>query len=294
MDNETLVQQIKQGYDVKENMGLLYEQNKGLIYKIAKKYRYIDLMTDIEDLMNQGYIALVETVDKYDPAAGASFATFATRCIGQSIHRYLDNTGRSMRLPVHIQERIYKYNQVTSHFLAEYNREPTDQEYMRWLNMSEKQLHSLRKTMHITAVESIEKPLDEDMTIADAIADPGADMEVMEDHIDKDQLKQSLWPAVKKAVKDVDDLDILISRYQEGCTLKEAGRRKGVTADQARFRQSRALRQLRSSRTIIELGKSEGLFHSPEPSRSERRRLSIQRDDYTDEELQYMAMAGVV
>ena len=148
--------------------------------------------------------------------------------------------------------------------------------------------------MHITAVESIEKPLDEDMTIADAIADPGADMEVVEDHIDKDQLKQSLWPAVKKAVKDVDDLDILISRYQEGCTLKEAGRRKGVTADQARFRQSRALRQLRSSRTIIELGKSEGLFHSPEPSRSERRRLSIQRDDYTDEELQYMAMAGVM
>lgn len=294
MDNEMLVQQIKQGYDVKENMGLLYEHNKGLIYKIARKYRYIDLMTDIEDLMNQGYIALVETVDKYDPAAGASFATFATRCIGQSIHRYLDNTGRSMRLPVHIQERIYKYNQVTSHFLAEYNREPTDQEYIKWLHMSEKQLQSLRKTMHVTAVESIEKPLDEDMTIADAIADPGADMEVVEDHIDKDQLKQSLWPAVKKAVKDVDDLDILISRYQEGCTLKEAGKRKGVTADQARFRQSRALRQLRSSRTIIELGKSEGLFHSPEPSRSERRRLSIQRDDYTDEELQYMAMAGVM
>lgn len=294
MDNETLVQQIKQGYDVKENMGLLYEQNKGLIYKIAKKYRYIDLMTDIEDLMNQSYIALVDTVDKYDPAVGASFSTFATRCIGQSIHRYLENTGRSMRLPVHTQEKIYKYNQVTSHFLAEYNREPTDQEYMRWLNMSEKQLHSLRKTMHITAVESIEKPLDEDMTIADAIADPGSDMEVVEDDICKDQLKQSLWPAVKKAVKDVDDLDILISRYQEGCTLKEAGRRKGVTADQARFRQSRALRQLRSSRTIMELGKSEGLFHSPEPSHSERRRLSIQQDDYTDEELKYMAMAGVI
>lgn len=294
MDNETLVQQIKQGYDVKENMGLLYEQNKGLIYKIAKKYRYIDLMTDIEDLMNQSYIALVETVDKYDPAVGASFSTFATRCIGQSIHRYLENTGRSMRLPVHTQEKIYKYNQVTSHFLAEYNREPTDQEYIRWMHMSEKQLHSLRKTMHITAVESIEKPLDEDMTIADAIADPGSDMEVVEDDICKDQLKQSLWPAVKKAVKDVDDLDILISRYQEGCTLKEAGRRKGVTADQARFRQSRALRQLRSSRTIMELGKSEGLFHSPEPSHSERRRLSIQQDDYTDEELKYMAMAGVI
>lgn len=294
MDNETLVQQIKQGYDAKESMGLLYEQNKGLIYKIAKKYRYIDLMTDIEDLMNQGYIALVETVDKYDPAVGASFATFATRCIGQSIHRYLDNTGRSMRLPVHIQERIYKYNQVTSHFLAEYNREPTDQEYMRWLNMSEKQLHSLRKTMHITAVESIEKPLDEDMTIADAIADPGADMEVVEDHIDKDQLKQSLWPAVKKAVKDVDDFDILISRYQEGCTLKEAGRRKGVTADQARFRQSRALRQLRSSREIRKIGKAEGLLSSPVPSHRERRQCNIALSDYTDEELQYMAMAGVV
>lgn len=294
MDNEMLVQQIKQGYDVKENMGLLYEQNKGLIYKVARKYRYIDLMTDIEDLMNQAYIALVETVEKYDPAAGASFSTFATRCIGQSIHRYLENTGRSMRLPVHIQERIYKYNQVTSHFLAEYNREPTDQEYIKWLHMSKKQLQSLRKTMHVTAVESIEKPLDEDMTIADAIADPGSDMEVVEDDICKDQLKQSLWPAVKKAVKDVDDLDILISRYQEGCTLKEAGRRKGVTADQARFRQSRALRQLRSSRTIMELGKSEGLFHSPEPSHSERRRLSIQQDDYTDEELKYMAMAGVI
>ncbi|MBS7008464.1 sigma-70 family RNA polymerase sigma factor [Anaerostipes sp.] len=294
MDNETLVQQIKQGYDVKENMGRLYEQNKGLIYNIVKKYRYIDHMTDLEDLMNQSYIALAETVEKYDPAAGASFSTFVMCCIGQSIHRYLDNTGRSMRIPVHIQEKIYKYNQVTSHFLAEYNREPTDQEYMRWMHMSEKQLYSLRKTMHVTAVESIEKPLDEDMTIADAIADPGADMEVVDEHIDQDQLKQSLWPAVKAAVKDMNDYEVLISRYQEDCTLKEAGRRKGVTAEQARARQSRALRQLRSNRKIIEIGKAEGLFHSSEPSRKERSRLRFQPDDYTEEELKYMAMAGVM
>ena len=89
MDNETLVKLIQQGQDVKENMGRLYEHNKGLIYRIIKRYAYIDCMTDTEDLMQQAYIFLVEAVEGYEPRPDALFFTYAAKVIGGKIKRYM-------------------------------------------------------------------------------------------------------------------------------------------------------------------------------------------------------------
>ena len=129
MTNEQLVAQIQGGLDVKENMQQLYLQNKGMIYRMVKKYRNIDKMTDIDDLMQQAYLGLVEAVDRYEPEKGVLFLSYATYWIVQSVKRYLEQCGRVMYLPAHTQEKVYKYNQVTGSYLSQYNREPTDEEY---------------------------------------------------------------------------------------------------------------------------------------------------------------------
>ena len=108
MTNEQLVAQIQGGLDVKENMQQLYLQNKGMIYRMVKKYRNIDKMTDIDDLMQQAYLGLVEAVDRYEPEKGVLFLSYATYWIVQSVKRYLEQCGRVMYLPAHTQEKVYK------------------------------------------------------------------------------------------------------------------------------------------------------------------------------------------
>lgn len=288
MDNETLVKLILQGQDVKVNMLQLYEQNQGLIYRTVKRYAYIDCMTDIEDLMQQAYICLSEAVESYEPRSDALFFTYAVKVISGKIKRYLDETGRSMRVPVHMQERIYKYHQVGSHFLGEFDREPTDQEYCFYMNLSMRQLVSLRKAMHITALKSIEEPLSEELTIGDTIVDSRADMEATEQRIDNERLSVFLWEIVREAISDTKDFKVLEDRYKGGCTLKECGERQGFTSEAARTRESRAMRKLRSNRKIREIGEAEEIIPRP-PKRQKRNYRTMTWDDLTDTEREYMA-----
>lgn len=288
MDNEALVKLIQQGQDVKENMGKLYEQNKGLIYRIIKRYAYIDCMTDTEDLMQQAYIFLAEAVEGYEPRSDALFFTYAAKVISGKIKRYLDETGRSMRIPVHMQEKIYKYHQVRSHFLGEFDREPTDQEYQYYMDLSEKQLVSLRKSMHLSVLKSIEEPIGEELTISDTIVDSGADMEAVEQDIDKERLSVTLWEAVGAAISDVKDLQVLEDRYKDGCTLKECGKRQGVTIEAARTREKRAMRKLRSNRKIREIGEAEGIITRARKPKKRRNYQSMTWADLTDIERKYM------
>lgn len=286
MTNEALVEQIQKGRNIRDNMERLYHQNKGLIYSICKKYRYIDCMTDIEDLMQQSYIELWSAAQGYNADNGA-FSTYLTKCIVRNIPKYLGNTGRSMRIPVHMQEKIYRYHQVTSHFLGEFDREPTEDEYLFYMDMTEKQLCSLRKTMQIDRLKSIDEPIAEDFTVGDTVIDSGADMETVEQSIDKERLSVSLWSAVAEAIKDSKDFDILESRYKEGCTLKECGERQGITIEAVRTRQNKAMRKLRSNRKIREIGEAEGI--APKPA---YKRTAVRTDiwgDLTDEERAYMA-----
>lgn len=268
-------------------MERLYYQNRGIIYNICKKYRYIDRMTDMEDLMQQAYISLHDAALAYQTGRGADFLTYAVKCISGQLKRYLDDVGRPVRLPVHMQEKVYRYHQVTSHFLGEFDREPTEDEYLFYMDMTEKQLCSLRKTMQIDRLKSIDEPIAEDFTVGDTVIDSRADMETVEQSIDKERLSVSLWSAVAEAVKDSRDFDILESRYKEGCTLKECGERQGITVEAVRTRQSKAMRKLRSNRKIREIGEAEGI--APKPAYKRTAARADIWDDLTDEERAYMA-----
>ncbi|MBS4932989.1 MAG: sigma-70 family RNA polymerase sigma factor, partial [Clostridiales bacterium] len=90
MTNEQLVLRIKAGEDTAANMLKLWEQNKGMVYKIALKFKGQE---EIEDLVQQGYLGLYDAVENYDTDAEVLFLSYATYWIKQSMQRYIENSG---------------------------------------------------------------------------------------------------------------------------------------------------------------------------------------------------------
>ena len=94
MTNEELVALIQAGENVAENMELLYDQIKGLICSIAWRYRNAG---EIEDLEQEGFLALYSAVDGFDPAAGCRFSSYAEKWIRQRMIRYIQDCGSCLR-----------------------------------------------------------------------------------------------------------------------------------------------------------------------------------------------------
>lgn len=281
MNNEELVLRIQQGEDIKKNMQQLYDQNYYLLRKTAKKYSNIDSMTDIDDLMQELYIPLYEATISYKADNGATFISYALTCISRHLKRYLDDVGRVIRVPVHTQEKIYKYNQVSSYFMRTHNRKPTDREFRAYLELTQKQLDSLKKSMGIMSVSSTEDKILEDIKIDDMIADHTADMAQVEDKIDKERLTVTLWAAVSEAITDPKDYQVIEDRYKHGCTLKECGQHLGVNGERARVRESKAMRQMRNNKRIKEIGEAEGIIRPYKRNN----RVSIDYESLTDDEI---------
>lgn len=115
MTNEILVELIQAGENTADNMQKLWEQNRGMIWKLAQQYRN---KAEIEDLMQEGFIGLCNAVDAWQPDAGASFLHYAVFWIKQGMRRYIDDCGYTVRIPVGQRERIGKYNRICQQYRA--------------------------------------------------------------------------------------------------------------------------------------------------------------------------------
>ena len=281
MNNEELVLLIQQGENVKKNMQKLYDQNYPLLHKTSKKYSNIDSMTSVDDLMQESYIPLYEAVISYKADLGVTFISYALTCINRHIKRYLDDVGRVIRVPVHTQEKIYRYNQVLSYFMGIHNRKPTDREFMSYLELTQEQLDSLKKSMGFMSVSSTEEIIQEDLKIGDTVADHTKNMAQVEDKIDKERLTMTLWAAASEAITDPKDYQVIEDRYKHGCTLKECGQHLGVNGERARVRETRAMRQMRNNKRIKEIGEAEGII---KPYKRNNR-VSIDYGSLTDDEI---------
>jgi len=104
----------------------LIEKNLRLVVSVAKKYRGMGL--PFGDLIQEGNIGLMKAADKYDPERGWRFATYATWWIRQAVQRAVADKGRTIRVPVHMGEKMRKMARVYYELSAELAREPTDEE----------------------------------------------------------------------------------------------------------------------------------------------------------------------
>ena len=261
MSNEELVDQIQKGINKTEYMEQLYNQNKGFIYNIVRKYRYACRsgydgipIIEFDELMHEAFFGLIEAAERYSPEHEASFLTYAAHWIKLSVKRFLDNSGQVIRVPVHKQEQIYKYNQLTSHYMNHLGRKPSVREYARWLEITDKGVIGLEKFMFQGSVRSLDETVPgkegESISFMDTIpAEVNIEQAIVEREAAK-QIHEELWVVVNEVLHHEKMAAALFYRFKERLTLDETGKRMGITRELVRQYESKALRRLRcNSRT---------------------------------------------
>lgn len=250
MENEQLVARINAGIDTANNMLLLYQQNKGLIYTIAKKYSGL---VELEDLAQEGYIGLCEAVSHYDNAAGVKFSSYAGTVIRRHMQRYIHGNN-AVSMSEHMSTLVYEYNRLCNAFIARYDRKPTDREVCHYLELSGKTLALLKKAVEMSRTASLDVPISEEdgeTTLCDMLkADYDTEREVLE-RVQQEQLKETIWKAVDSLPER--QADIIRKRYAEGKTLQETGESIGITRERVRQEEYKAFRVLRNPRRFERL-----------------------------------------
>ena len=227
-------------------MALLYDQVKDFIRSVAWQNRDTG---ELEDLLQEGYLALYPAIDNYDPAAGVKFLTYASHWIHQRMRRYLQNNGSCMRIPVQCLEQIRKMKKFQSDYEKEYGREPSVVEIARFMWLTLEQVKALQENACMASLRSLDAPVagadgTEDATVGDLVAAAGNQEEDILDRMEKESLCRTLWGCVD-SLPEI-QAEVIRSRYQGKLTLRECGAPCGLTVAAARQQHDKALRSLRS------------------------------------------------
>lgn len=248
--NEELVALVQSGVDVQANMLQLWEQNRGFIATIAKKFCGY---AEMDDLLQQGYLGLCQAVDTYDPDVGAPFVDYAAYWLRQNMQRYVMNCGCNVRIPVQANVRARKYLKLCDAYEAKYGRKPTDRELERALGVSWNVLEDIKKSATMLQIGSLDVPVgeDEDGSMYDLLPGPESPEGEIVDNLQNEQLRETLWGMVDELPGQ--QPAVIRMRYQEGATLKETGEAAGLSVEQTRQLQNKALRSLREPRRAKKL-----------------------------------------
>lgn len=147
MTDEELVQEIQAGNNVQYNLGTLYEQTKGLIAKAAEPFFCI---TEKDDLMQEGYVALQDSVGRFKNEGGSSFSTYLFQAVRGHCSRYCRQTSTSIRTPENILTWLMKYKRFIQEYSEEHHTEPSDDEICDALGIKKNVLFLIKDAINAT------------------------------------------------------------------------------------------------------------------------------------------------
>ena len=217
--------------------------NLRLVVKIAREYEGLGL--PLLDLINEGNLGLMKGVQRFDHRKGAKLSTYASLWIKQAIRRALSNTAKTIRLPVHVMDKLTQVRKSEARLNAALNREPTDEEVAHDLGMDARRIRQYRTSSR--APVSLDSPISDDdaTTVSEHVADAGAaaPFDALARRNDNELMHEVL------ATLDGRESRILAMRFglDDGRpkTLEEVGARLGVTRERIRQIQEQALEKMR-------------------------------------------------
>ncbi len=254
-DEIKLARKIKRGDQ--EARSLMVRSNLRLVVKIARDYSNYGL--PLLDLISEGNIGLMKAVERFDPKKGGKLSTYAAWWIKQSIKRALANQSKTIRLPVHLVDKIAKIRRVSTQMTEELGREPSDDELAEEIGLSAAKVTALKSAA--IRPTSLDQPIgDDDSTqFGDLVGDSEAQdpFEMLRDKDLRDEVGDLL------DVLDDRERRIINARFgldgKKPKTLEEVGEKFGVTRERIRQLQNIALTKLRRALSKKERPRAEAL-----------------------------------
>ncbi len=237
----SLAARIKKGDEAARDH--MIRANLRLVIKIAREFEFCGL--PLLDLISEGNIGLARAVELFDPAKGAKLSTYSSWWIKQSMKRALANQTKTIRLPVHMVDRLYRLRRTTHKLEEIFGREPTDEELAEEMDLPLRKLAQLRRAaMRPT---SLDAPLagEDSSRLSDVVPDEHTETP------SEQLVGKTLATMVREFVTKLDARERTILDFRFGLdggderTLEEVGRKFGVTRERIRQVQNLALQKLR-------------------------------------------------